>query len=344
MDIRLPELDPVTHSQTLFRWLGILTLFVWGTIFLYFYLSGRVVNYLADGFRPAALLGGLFLYVLATFNLLTVRAGKPAAACGHSHATAACGHDHANEADHEHTHSHHHGSLARARDIDELVDTPETAHSGCDHGPEAHSHDHRHEDPGVAGVLVSFFILLAPVLAAASFTRDQFFDKAIINRGLYSGVATAAGAERFWQDKTPAAGEIGNFTLADLETLVDRSAEGNYLLDLVSIFYAAGDVELQRVLTGLPVETTGQILPERANNEDGRRLRLFRLFMECCANDMRPLGIPIEFKDPAPQLREKSWVKVIGKLRFPTEDGVTVSVLEVDQIEPTEEPRERLLN
>ncbi len=332
----------MTRSQTLFRWLGIVTLFVWGTVFLYFYLSGRVVNYLADGFRPAALLGGLFLYVLALFNLLTARVGMPAATAGHSHETSAGGHAHESDAGGHHDHSH--DATIPAQETHGPAHSLHNVHSCCDHGLEPHSHDHRHDDPGVVAVLVSFFILLAPVLAAAGLTRDQFFAQAIINRGLYSGIATAAGAERFWQDKTPAAGEIGSFTLADLETLVDRSTEGNYLLDLVSIFYAAGDVELQRVLAGLPVETTGQILPERANNADGRRLRLFRLFMECCANDMRPMGIPIEFKDSAPQFDDKSWVKVIGKLRFPSEDGVTVSVLEVDHIEPTDEPRERLLN
>ena len=66
--------------------LGIL---LWAGCLLYFYGSGRIVKYLAPDFRTIALVGGLGLAVMGSFNLLT------------AFRQADCGHDHGDEHDHE---------------------------------------------------------------------------------------------------------------------------------------------------------------------------------------------------------------------------------------------------
>jgi hypothetical protein len=79
----------------------------------------------------------------------------------------------------------------------------------------------------------------------------------------------------------------GKFSLADLEAQVPKSKEGNFILEVPEIYYTAGDAEVQRVITGQSVETVAQVLPEKVNNPDGHRLRIFRLLVQCCAADAR---------------------------------------------------------
>ncbi len=146
---------------------------------------------------------------------------------------------------------------------------------------------------------------------------------------------------------TPPAGEEGDewgaFTMTDLERMVPKNSEGNFLLDVPQIFYTAGDEELMAVMEGIPVETTAQVMEETLHNPNGTRLKLFRLFVECCAADARPLSIPIEFGEKPPAYEELGWVKVIGKIHYSEEDGDIVPLINVDSMEPTAEPMDMMM-
>ncbi len=135
----------------------------------------------------------------------------------------------------------------------------------------------------------------------------------------------------------------GSFTLADLEAQVPKSPEGNFILEVTELYYTAGDKEVQAVLTGQPVETIGQILPEKVNNEKGTRVRLFRMLVQCCAADARPYSIPVEFGKAPPQFKDMSWVKVVGKMSFKTENNQTVPVLEATSITETAAPENQMI-
>ena len=141
----------------------------------------------------------------------------------------------------------------------------------------------------------------------------------------------------------------GEFTLEDLKRMVPQSSEGNFLLEVPQLFYTANDTELQRVLEGLPVETVAQVMPISKDTQEmnpeaaTRRLRLFRMFVECCAADMRPLPVTIEFKDGIPEYEEMGWVKVVGKVRYEHVDGVTAPIVDVNTMEPTAEPMDMMV-
>lgn len=136
----------------------------------------------------------------------------------------------------------------------------------------------------------------------------------------------------------------GSFTLADLEAQVPRNKEtGNFMLEVTELYYTAGDKEVQSVLAGQPVETTGQVLPEKVNNEKGNRVRLFRMLVQCCAADARPYSIPVEFATTAPQFKDMTWVKVSGKMAFREEGGQTVPVLEALKVEETAAPENQMI-
>ncbi len=135
----------------------------------------------------------------------------------------------------------------------------------------------------------------------------------------------------------------GNFTLEDLKAQVPQSKEGNFILEVPELYYTAGDKEVQGVLAGQPVETTAQVLPEKVNNADGRRLRVFRLLVQCCASDARPYSVPVEFADKAPVLKEMSWVKVVGKMAYRQEGGQTVPLIEAISLKETSAPDNAML-
>jgi hypothetical protein len=144
-------------------------------------------------------------------------------------------------------------------------------------------------------------------------------------------------------DAPPASQSYGSFTLEDLEAQVPRSSEGNFILDVPEIYYTGGDLEVQAVLTGQPVETVAQVLPEKVNNDDGHRLRIFRMLVQCCAADARPYSIPIDFGKPAPDLAEMTWVKVSGTMTYQQEGGQTVPVLKVEKVEETTAPDQTMI-
>ncbi len=135
----------------------------------------------------------------------------------------------------------------------------------------------------------------------------------------------------------------GSFTLADLEAQVPKSEAGNFILDVPEIYYTGGDIEVQNVLKGQPVETIAQVLPEKVNNDDGHRLRIFRMLVQCCAADARPYSIPVDFGKPAPDFKEMAWVKVVGKIDYKEEGGQTVPVMSVTSIEETTAPDQTMI-
>lgn len=140
-----------------------------------------------------------------------------------------------------------------------------------------------------------------------------------------------------------AAQSYGTFTLEDLKQQVPMSKDGNFILEVPELYYTAGDLEVQKVLTGQMIETTAQVLPEKVNNTDGKRLRVFRLLVQCCAADARPFSVPVEFKEKAPEFKEMAWVKLVGKMNYKQEGGQTVPLIEATKIEETTEPDSSML-
>jgi hypothetical protein len=132
----------------------------------------------------------------------------------------------------------------------------------------------------------------------------------------------------------------GEFTLEDLKAQVPQNKAGDFLLEVPELFYTAGDKEVQITLAGQPVLTTAQVLPEKVNNEAGKRLRIFRLQIQCCAADARPYSIPIEFADKAPTIKDMTWIEVRGHMEYRQENGQTVPLLHVKTYKEAAAPAE----
>lgn len=155
--------------------------------------------------------------------------------------------------------------------------------------------------------------------------------------------ASAAAAETNTPPKNipppaQASKSYGTFTLEDLKKQVPQSKEGNFILEVPELYYTGGDVEVQKVLTGQMVETVAQVLPEKVNNADGHRLRIFRMLVQCCAADARPYSVPIDFGKKAPDFKDMTWVKVVGKMGYKKEGNQTVPIIETTKVEETTAP------
>ncbi len=312
-----------------FHYAGILILFAWSGILLYFYASGRVNFLLKGNFQYGPLFGGLGLAVMGLFNLFTAKAKVD---CGHDHDHdhdhSDCGHDH-----HEHTHECDH-------------DQSENDHEhACDHPHHEHAHDHdhvghSHDDQTIPSILATMVIVLVPTFAAANMAQNKFSVDALANKGLYSNEVNALPTEKA---SSSTGTDSDKYTLADLEKQVRKSDDGNFLIPVPSLFYSAADEELADVLVGQPVETTGQVAPEIAENDpDGTRLRFYRLFVSCCLADARPIGFSAEFGKAPPEFAQDSWVKIVGEMTYPDQDGRKVPVLKVKDIEAIPEPKDMM--
>jgi hypothetical protein len=303
--------------------------------------------------------------------------------CGHDHDHGhahhvhgpGCGHDHHDHAQPEPA-GHVHGPGC-GHDHHDHHD-----HEGSDHAPPALSAEHNHET-APSSLLTAVIILIVPLLMAAHFSQDRFSSGYVakwgkIERQIYQmrlaerrAAATAAKAQVAAKGTSPTSAdtppstpadpnapadaadtppdgakggaEWGAFTMADLERMVPKNEAGNFLLDVPQLFYTAGDDELMTVMEGIPIETTAQVMEETLNNPTGTRLKLFRLFVECCAADARPLSVPIDFGKAPPTYEEMGWVKVIGKIHYAEEDGSVVPIINVESMEATAEPLDMML-
>lgn len=408
----------MSGTRTLVHLLSVAMLLLWGGVLLYFYASGRLVNYLPpDGiFRPMVLVSGIGLAVLGLFNLLTMGTEDPGCEghdhghVDHDHDHKDCGHDHSHKHgvcghDHGHEHNHEHGTCDHDHAHHEGCGHDHAKKTGCcghDHG-HTHDHGHAHSHAGHAhgildesswpGRIAVLLILAAPLSWAAFATPDRYSPNAVVNKGLYDpNYADTSRAEQFsLQNKpktaakpetaptvaaasvttdkpatTPPPGvnaasaamadgtkkvnekdlpkpaqeskSYGTFTLEDLKAQVPQSKDGNFILEVPELYYTGGDLEVQKVITGQMVETVAQILPEKVNNADGHRLRIFRMLVQCCAADARPYSVPVDFGKKAPEFKDMTWVKVVGKMNYKKEGDQTVPIIEATKVEETTAP------
>jgi hypothetical protein len=376
--------------------LSVLLLLIWGSILLYFYLSGRLVpHYLqpVGNFRNMVLYSGIGLIVLGIFNLATM--GAEVEDCceqghDHNHEHHECEHGHAAES---HGHHHEHGEGCCGHDAHH---EHHHHHEHEHHAHEAHGHGIL-EESGSLGRAVAILILAVPLLIAATLTPDRPSAAWVQKKGLYTQqYGTGSGAEQFSlrrgkqpsaatpeilintppaddvftgapladSQRTPgsavsaspaattttakagsasAAKSFGSFTFADLKAQVPQNTVGDFMLDVPELYQTAGDSEVQKVLAGQPVITTAQVLPEKVNNGNGKRLRIFRLLIQCCAADARPYSIPVEFTETAPTLKDMTWIEFKGTMEYVQENGQTVPLLRVKSYQEAAPPEDSML-
>lgn len=133
------------------------------------------------------------------------------------------------------------------------------------------------------------------------------------------------------------------FTLADLKAQVPQNKEGSFLMEVPAILNTSTDREVQVLLAGQAVETTGQVMPETAENADGKSLRITRSQLQCCSAHARQCSVALRFPEEAPAFKEMAWVTLVGTISYKQEDGKSVPVVIVKEIKETAAPKNQLL-
>lgn len=195
---------------------------------------------------------------------------------------------------------------------------------GHEHGEgEVHSHEDTDLNP-----IVALMILLVPILASLAWTEHKL-DDGILDKKSSMDVDPASMG---YLNSLPP------FTKETLDETRSKSADGMYQMNLLELFYSAGDQELEKVFTGLNFETEAILRDETNRNPDGKRMRLYRMFMTCCAADMKAIPMSVEFDGELPSIEKNTWVKVGGEMFYERVDGVIYPVLKVKRVEEIPEP------
>jgi uncharacterized repeat protein (TIGR03943 family) len=201
-------------------------------------------------------------------------------------------------------------------------------HCQHDHGDHC-QHDHedhcQHDHEEGHGPFVTIFLTLTPLILAMTYTQDKLSNRGMAKKGLYEKPAITNA-------------NIPPFTRQDLEKNVPKNEHGEFQLRMISAYYAAGDLEIQDIFEGLPVELEGRIAPEKINNESGDRLRIFRSIITCCAADLQIVGVSLEFPEAATRPQVEDWVKASGTLTFEMVEKDVLPLLKIREVIPAEEP------
>ena len=196
------------------------------------------------------------------------------------------------------------------------------------------------------GRVLTFVILLLPIGTAASLSPDAFGVSTILNRGVISDAQGLKAAPKALAKpvELPLPAKDGTQPQAETATndYVPRTKDGNIAVQVIDLLYAAQDTSLRQDFEGKTVELIGQLMPDTVNNPTGKRFKVVRMFMVCCAADARPVAALIEV-DRKPAAPEMSWVRVVGKPTFPVEGGRTIAVMKADSVTVVDPPEETML-
>lgn len=128
----------------------------------------------------------------------------------------------------------------------------------------------------------------------------------------------------------------------DVTDYLTRTPEGNIVVEVPDLLYAAQDSTLRKDFEGKRVELIGQFMPDKAGNQPDKRFKAVRMYMTCCAADARPVATVVEMAK-FPDLPEMTWVKIVGVPSFPIENGRRAAVLMADKVEKTNAPEDAMI-
>jgi uncharacterized repeat protein (TIGR03943 family) len=204
------------------------------------------------------------------------------------------------------------------------------------------------------GRILTFLILLLPICAAATFSKNSYGASTVLNRMQATSdlpmPAKSANTTPYVEPPLPTADGSQPAPQAQSQSQpppaesdeIQRSKEGNMIVQVVDLLYAAQDSTLQPDFKGQNIEMIGQLMPDTMNNPKGDRFKLVRMFMVCCAADARPVAVLVE-SPTKPAGADMSWIKIVGTVEFPVENGRTIAVVKASKVVATDPPEETML-
>jgi len=220
-----------------------------------------------------------------------------------------------------------------------LLFLPRVEDPCCEPGCE---HLHVQQTP-VRSALASI-VLVVPMLVAAAVSPDQFGAATVTNRGYIEKINDLPSYQPFAEPPLPTVdGSQAAIGTGDADaSYLPKNDAGQIKAQTVDLLYAAEEPTMRADFENKEVELIGQFMPARADNAQGDRFSLVRMFVICCAADARPVAITVQM-DKAQPVAEMSWVKVIGKASFPVESGRRVPLVLAESVTPCDPPEETFI-
>ena len=205
------------------------------------------------------------------------------------------------------------------------------------------------------GRTVMFATLILPLIAAATFSKDQYSLSTVLNRGVMTDLAprssslTASSAQtqsvattQTYEPPLPSNQPASAQKPAAQSPPTDfapRAKDGNLEMEVTDLLYAQADATLRPAMDGKVIEMVGQIMPATTDDPHHNRVQLMRMYMWCCAADARPVAALVQTTQP-PKIPDMAWVRVIGKVTFPVENGHHIAVLDATSVQKTNPPKD----
>ena len=220
-----------------------------------------------------------------------------------------------------------------------LLFLPEVEDSCCEPGC-----DHLHRQPSPVRSVLAAFVLVVPMLVAATVSPDQFGAAIVTNRGFIEKINDLPGYKPYVEPPLPVAAgaQAAAGTDGAEESYLPKNEAGQIKAQTVDLIYAAEEPTMRADFENKEVELVGQFMPARTNDAQGDRFTLVRMFVICCAADARPVAITVQM-DKAQPVAEMSWVKVVGKAAFPVESGRRVPLVLAKSVTPCDPPEETFI-
>ena len=172
-----------------------------------------------------------------------------------------------------------------------------------------------------------WLVLLIPVVAASMLSPSAFSSTTLANRGSLSSTAGALPMPT-WSTTNAANAQA----LADSDPNQPAPVE---VTDLITLSRNPAQVQ---AFEGRKVRTVGLYAAQ-----PGKPVKLVRWIMWCCAADAQPAAVELT-GNTSGNWKDTQWVEVVGTAHFPSILGAFIPKIEVDSIQPTQEPDEPYLS
>jgi uncharacterized repeat protein (TIGR03943 family) len=196
----------------------------------------------------------------------------------------------------------------------------------CESGCEA-----AHPKRTLARSALVAFVLIVPLLVAATVSPDHYGAAMVKNRGL---IDTISDLPAYAADVEAAPGMLA----ADSP----KNEAGQIKAQTIDLMFAAEEPGMRADFEGKQLELIGQFMPVKADHSKSDRFNLVRMFVICCAADARPVAVPVQVAQPQ-FVAEMSWVRVVGKATFPVEGERTVPLVIAESVTLCDPPEEAFI-
>lgn len=210
--------------------------------------------------------------------------------------------------------------------------------------------DDHHPLPSVGKVILNIAILLLPISWAAMTSPDHFSVNLIRNHGLietlpasYSRPASLPSNTSLLSSAfaTPA-NSTSNDQTQNPALIPDR--DGNIHVEVTDILYASADPSMRSNYEGKKVSLIGQVAHHNEAQTEKGPFQLVRFVMVCCAADLKPLAVLVDYPNNLKPFDSMTWVKVIGIASFKPSGSIVMPVIQPERIIPIEAPPDLYLN